>query len=40
MLVTVQNVENFEFGAATELPMHRNEFASVGPVAPGDASPR
>ncbi len=39
MLVNIQNPDSFEFGAPTELPIHLNEFSSVGPVAPGERFP-
>jgi eukaryotic-like serine/threonine-protein kinase len=39
MVVAIQNVETFEFGAATALPIHVNEFASLGRVAPGERFP-
>jgi Tol biopolymer transport system component len=39
MLVAIENAETFEFGAPTVLPMHVNEFASLGPVAPGERFP-
>jgi Tol biopolymer transport system component len=39
MLVAIQNVDTFEFGAPTALPIHLNEFASLGPVAPGERFP-
>src|ERR1700683_5425856 len=39
MLVAIQNLETFEFGAPTALPIHVNEFASLGPVAPGERFP-
>lgn len=39
MSVAIQNVETFEFGAPTQLPIHLNEFAAVGPVAPGERFP-
>ncbi len=39
MLMTVQNPETFEFGTATQLPIHANDFAAVGPVAPGERFP-
>ncbi len=39
MLVAIQNVESFAFGAPTALPMHVNEFASLGPAAPGERFP-
>ena len=39
MSVPIQNVETFEFGAPTQLPIHLNEFAAVGPVAPGERFP-
>jgi len=39
MLVAIQNLETFEFGAPTALPLHGNGFASLGPVAPGERFP-
>jgi Tol biopolymer transport system component len=39
MLVPIQNIETFEFGAPSALPIHRNEFATLGPVAPGERFP-
>src|ERR1700694_1648916 len=39
MLVPIQNVETFEFGAPSALPIHLNEFATLGPVAPGERFP-
>jgi eukaryotic-like serine/threonine-protein kinase len=35
MVVPIQNLETFQFGAPTPLLMHVNDFASLGPVAPG-----
>jgi Tol biopolymer transport system component len=39
MVVPIQNVETFEFGAPTALPIHANEFAALGPPAPGERFP-
>ena len=39
MEVPVQNVDTFQFGAPNELPIHLNEFSSVGAVAPGERFP-
>jgi serine/threonine protein kinase/Tol biopolymer transport system component len=39
MLVPIQKVEPFEFGAPTALPIHVNEFAALGPAAPGELFP-
>jgi hypothetical protein len=39
MAVAIQNVETFEFGAPTALPIHVNEFAAVGSAAPGERFP-
>ena len=39
MVVAIQNVETFQFGAPTALPIHVNEFASLGHVAPGERFP-
>jgi Tol biopolymer transport system component/tRNA A-37 threonylcarbamoyl transferase component Bud32 len=39
MLVAISNTDNFEFGAPTALPLHVNEFAALGPVAPGERFP-
>ncbi len=39
MVVPIQNAETFQFGAPAELPIHLNEFATVGPVAPGERFP-
>jgi Tol biopolymer transport system component len=36
MSVPIQNVDTFEFGAPVALPLHLNEFETVGPVAPGE----
>jgi hypothetical protein len=36
VLVPVQNVDRFEFGAPAGLPLHLNEFDTLGPVAPGE----
>jgi eukaryotic-like serine/threonine-protein kinase len=39
MAVPIQNVESFQFGAPNTLPLHVNEFSSLGPVAPGERFP-
>jgi serine/threonine protein kinase/Tol biopolymer transport system component len=39
MMVAVQNVDTFQFGAPAALPLHVNEFASLGHVAPGERFP-
>ncbi len=39
MVVAIQNVETFQFGAPVLLPLHVNEFAALGPVAPGERFP-
>jgi Tol biopolymer transport system component len=39
MVVAIQNLETFEFGAPTALPIHVNEFASLGSAAPGERFP-
>jgi len=39
MLAPIQNVETFEFGAPTTLPIHLNDFADLGPPAPGERFP-
>ncbi len=39
MTVPVQNLETFEFGAPTALPLHVTEFAALGPPAPGGRFP-
>ena len=39
MVVAIQNVETFQFGAPTALPLHVNEFAALGPAAPGERFP-
>jgi hypothetical protein len=39
MLVPIQNAETFEFGAPSALPIHMNEFAALGPLAPGERFP-
>ncbi len=39
MVVPIQNVETFEFGTPSTLPIHANEFASLGPPAPGERFP-
>jgi dipeptidyl aminopeptidase/acylaminoacyl peptidase len=36
MLVPIQNVDTFEFGAPAALPLHLDEFYRLGPVAPGE----
>jgi hypothetical protein len=36
MSVPIQNVDTFEFGAPVALPLHLNEFETLGPVAPGE----
>jgi Tol biopolymer transport system component len=39
MSVPIQNVETFEFGAAAALPIHLNDFATLGPPASGERFP-
>jgi Tol biopolymer transport system component len=39
MLAPIQNVETFEFGASTALPIHVSDFAELGPPAPGERFP-
>ena len=39
MSVAIQNVETFEFGTPAALPIHLNEFAALGPPAPGERFP-
>jgi hypothetical protein len=39
MLVAIENAETFEFGAPDALSMHVNEFAALGPAAPGERFP-
>jgi hypothetical protein len=39
MLVPIQNAEKFEFGAPSAPPIHMNEFAALGPLAPGERFP-
>jgi Tol biopolymer transport system component len=39
MSVPITNPETFEFGAPVQLPLHVNEFAALGPVAPGGRFP-
>ena len=39
MVVPVANTESFEFGAPSALPIHLSEFATLGPVAPGERFP-
>jgi eukaryotic-like serine/threonine-protein kinase len=39
MVVAIQNVETFEFGAPTALPIHVSEFAALGSPAPGERFP-
>jgi Tol biopolymer transport system component len=39
MAVAIQNVETFQFGAPNALPLHVNEFAALGPPAPGERFP-
>jgi hypothetical protein len=39
MSVPISNLDNFQFGAPSPLPIHVTEFAAVGPAAPGDRFP-
>src|SRR5271165_7328121 len=39
MVVPIQNVETFEFGTPATLSIHANEFAQLGPPAPGERFP-
>lgn len=39
MLVPITNAETFQFGAPTALPIHLNDFASVGPGVAGGRFP-
>ncbi len=39
MVVPIQNVDTFQFGAPSALLLHANEFSSLGPVAPGGRFP-
>jgi serine/threonine protein kinase len=39
MSAAIQNLETFEFGASTALPIHVNDFADLGPPAPGERFP-
>ena len=39
MSVAIQNVDTFQFGTPEALPLHVNEFAALGPVAPGERFP-
>jgi hypothetical protein len=39
MRVPVQNTEAFEFGAPVALPIHLNDFSSVGAPAAGERFP-
>jgi len=39
MSLPIHNVETFEFGAAAALPIHLNDFADIGPPAPGERFP-
>jgi eukaryotic-like serine/threonine-protein kinase len=39
MSAPIQNVETFEFGAPAALPIHLNDFADLGPPAPGERFP-
>ena len=39
MVVAIQNVETFQFGAPAALPIPLNEFASIGPPARGERFP-
>ncbi len=39
MVVAIQNVDTFQFGAPNALPLHVNEFAALGPAAPGERFP-
>ena len=38
MVAPIQNAETFEFGASAALPIHLNDFADIGPPAPGERS--
>jgi Tol biopolymer transport system component len=37
--VPIQNADTFQFGTPSELPMHVNDFTTLGPVAPGERFP-
>jgi Tol biopolymer transport system component len=39
MVVAIQNVETFQFGAPAALPIQLNEFASIGPPSRGERFP-
>ena len=39
MSAPIQNVETFEFGVATTLPIRLSDFAALGPPAPGERFP-
>ncbi|HVP42958.1 MAG TPA: protein kinase [Terriglobales bacterium] len=39
MAVPIQNLQTFEFGKPAALPLHANEFAELGPPAPGGRFP-
>jgi hypothetical protein len=39
MSAPIQNVETFEFGVATALPIRLSDFAALGPPAPGERFP-
>jgi hypothetical protein len=39
MVVAIQNVDTFEFGAPSALAINLNEFDAIGPVAPGERFP-
>ncbi len=39
IVVPIQNVDTFQFGAPSVLPLHVNEYAYLGPVAPGGRFP-
>ena len=39
MVVPIQNVETFEFGAPSALLIHANEFAALGPATAGERFP-
>ncbi len=39
MSVPIRNLEDFQFGTPAALPLHVNEFASLGPPGPGERFP-
>jgi hypothetical protein len=39
MVLAIQNVDTFEFGAPSALAIQLNELDAIGPVAPGERFP-